>query len=263
MNAAAFGGDERLRTAELEGTRWLLHVQLWRPRDPDLITTGDVETTVLLLSGTFDLVGGSTVWQARGARPTPFAGRPMAVFLPPRTEFRTQKGSGEILLVAARQPVAHPFAGGREALSQKALLPLAGSGKAFDPNSGEWRPAETFAGAAESLPPRRMERLQVGALVVERVFAPDYKAATLSVDEVVVPAGASLRVADIPGRARGDEMLLFVRTQATASVVHAGKVTVVRDDAAFCIATTAEQPDVTIAADGGPAYVVLAYAGKA
>lgn len=246
MTALELHGDERLRTAATTGARWLRHVQLWRPRDPDTITTGDVETAVILLSGTFDLVGGTTAWPARGARRDVFSGRPMAVFLPPRTGLRTSNGQGEILMIAAAQPAVREEPTGRDALAKKPLLPMAGSGKAFDPTSGEWKPAETFPTAAESLPPRRFERIEVGACVVERVFAPDYKAATLSVDEVVVPAGATLRVAEIPGRPRCDEVGTFVRDE------RGDRVTVTRGTG----------NDVVIAASGGPAYVVLAYAGK-
>jgi hypothetical protein len=107
-----------------------------------------------------------------------------------------------------------------------------------------------------------MQQLQVGACVVERVFASDYKAATLSVDEVVLPAGQKLAVADVPGRPRADEVLVFVRTEAGATVAHAGQESAVRGDAAFCFAIAGE-PDVSITAEGSPVYVVLAYAGKA
>ncbi|HEX6810209.1 MAG TPA: 5-deoxy-glucuronate isomerase [Planctomycetota bacterium] len=261
MSQLAFEGDARLRTAPCASARWLTQVQLWRPGDPDQITTADVETAVLLLSGTFDLIAGATAWQARGARQTPFQGRPMAVFLPKNTTFRTQRGQGEILLIAARQPQVPPAVQGRAVFGLQPLLPLAGSGKAFDPNSGEWLPAETFPTSAESLPPRRMVQLQVSGCVVERVFAKDYKAATLSIDEVVVPAGQSLAVAAIPDRPSAQELLVFVRSEGGATVVHSGQRSAVRGDAAFCVATTGE-PDATIAADGGPAYVVLAYAGK-
>ena len=259
MKRCVFEGQDRLRTAPCDG-RWLAQLQLWRPNDPDVITTGDVETAVILLSGTFDLMGGSTAWPARGARQTPLSGRPMAVFLPKNTPFRTQRGQGEILLVAARQPEAPAPGQGRGVFGQSPLLQLAGSGKAFDPTTGEWRPAETFPTSAESLPPRRMTQLQVGACVVERVFASDYKAATLSVDEVVLPPGQSLAVADIPGRPRADEVLVFVRTEAAATVSSAGQAMAASGDAAFCVATGPN--DVVITAERSPAYVVLAYAGK-
>jgi hypothetical protein len=256
--ALPFGGEPRLRRASCPaGGRWLQHVELWRPHSADAVTTGAVETAVVLLHGTFDLVGGGTAWPARGARTTPLQGRPMAVFLPPDTVFQANGGNGELLLVAARQPVAKPIEG-RAALSAKPLLPLAGSGKAFDPGSGEWKPAETFPTAAESLPPRRMERIAVGAVTVERVLAPDYKAATLSLDEVVLPAAASLRLGDIPGRATADELLVFVRSEATASVGGAR----IQGDAAFLVPADAID-GLVLTAGASPAYVLLAYAGKA
>ncbi len=245
MTATAWAGDERLRSVSFTGARWCTQAQLWRPHDPDLLTTGSVETAAILLAGTFDLIGGSTAWPARGARATPFAGRPMAVFLPPGTEFRTQHGSGEILLLSARQPAARPAAAGRAAFAQKPLLPMAGSNKSFDPITGEWLLAEAFPTAPESLPPRRMQRLSVGDVTVERVLAPDYKAATLSVDEAVVPVGATLLVRDIPGRPSADEVLVFVRGEA--------------GDTAF---VANDVDGVAITAGGTPSYVVLAYAGK-
>lgn len=253
----AFAADGRGRTAPCPGALWLDHVRLWRPADPDALRTGDHETAVILLSGTFDLVGGGTAWPARGARKDELAGRPMAVFLPPKTEFRVGNGSGEILLLAARQPVVREEVTGRAAFAAKPLLPLAGSGKSFDPNSGEWKPAETFPEAPESLPPRRFERIAVGACTLERVFAPDYKAATLSVDEVVVPAGQSLALAAIPGRPACDEVLVFVRSREPARV---GAATA-QGDTAFVVAGNGDGTVITAAA-GAPAYVVLAYAGK-
>lgn len=246
MTAIPFAGDGRIGTATCAGARWLRHLQLWHPANPDTTTTGDVETAVLLLSGTFDLVGGETAWPARGARSTPFAGRPMAVFLPPHTRFLVSNGSGELLLIAAGQPPTREATTGREAFAHKPLLPLAGSGKSFDPNSGEWRPAETFPTAPESLPPRRFERIGVGACVVERLLAQDYKAATLCVDEVVIPAGATLRVADVPGRPRCDEVAVFTRDERGDRVQ----------------VTRGAGDDLVIAASHGAAYVVLAYAGK-
>ncbi|MBL9079537.1 MAG: 5-deoxy-glucuronate isomerase [Planctomycetes bacterium] len=245
MTTAPWSGDARLRTFGLPHARWAESVQLWRPVGSDRLVTGAGETAALLLAGTFDLIGGGTAWPARGARTTPFAGRPMAVFLPPHTEFCAQNGHGEILLLAARQPAPPREVHGREAMAQKPLLPLAGSGKSFDPTAGEWRPAETFPTAPESLPPRRMQRLSVGALTVERVLAPDYKAATLSVDEVVVPAGGTLRIAEIPGRPRADEVIVFTRGEDGDTAALHGDV-----------------DGVCIAAGAAPRYVVLAYAGK-
>lgn len=254
-------GDERLRTAATPGARWLQHVQVWRPAAADRLQTGAGESAVVLLSGTFDLFGGPTAWPARGARTTPFQGRPMAVFLPPQTVFRAERGPGEILLVAAAQPQVAETTG-REALTKKPLLPLAGSGKAFDPGSGEWRPAETFPTAPESLPPRRMERLPVGDLVVERVMGPDYKAATLSLDEVVIPAGRTLPLTEIPARPPADELLLFVRAEDRAELHLGGERTEVRGDAAFVLPLAGRAPAAVVAATAGRVYALLAWAGK-
>ncbi len=262
MKALTCHGADHLRTATVDGGRWLAQLQLWQPTEQDQLVTGEVETAVVLLRGTFNLFGGPTAWPARGARQTPFTGRPMAVYLPPRTTFRAEHGQGEILLVGARQPAAAPAADGRAGLGLKALLPLAGSGKSFDPNSGEWRPAETFPSAAESLPPRRMERIAVGKVTVERVLAPDYKAATLSLDEVVLLADESLRLADVPGRPRGEEVLVFVRSEGTSQVTHDGITTEMTGDAVFWLPTPNGTIDLTIAAAGGRSYALVAYAGK-
>jgi hypothetical protein len=256
----AWTGEGRLRTAVAASAHWFSHLQLWRPGDGEEIETGDAETAALLLSGTFDLSAGPTAWPARGARTTPFEGRPMAVFLPGHTTFRAARGRGEILLVTARRP-ATPAVSGRPALSQKPLLPLAGSGKAFDPATGDWLPAEAFPDSPESLPPRRMTRFPAGSVVVERVLAPDYKAATLCLDEVVVPAGKSLRVADVAGRPRCDETCVFLRSEAAVRVTVGNRASEVRGDAVFLVPGAGDDVAVAAAATA-PAYVVLAYAGK-
>jgi mannose-6-phosphate isomerase-like protein (cupin superfamily) len=258
--ANSFTGDARERTAVVPGARWLVHAKTWRPTDPDATTTGDHETAVILLGGTFDLVGNGTVWPARGTRKDPFTGRPMAVFLPPRADFRVGNGSGEILLIAARQQAVGPAPEGRDALSHKPLLPLAGSGKAFDPKTGDWLPAEAFPSAAESLPPRRFERIAVGPVTIERVFAPDYKAATLSVDEVVLQPGQELALGDVPRRPACDEVLVFVRGEGQAQI---GGTTCGggSGDAALLVSAAAIAA-TTVRAVAGRCYVVLAWAGK-
>jgi KduI/IolB family len=253
-------GDHRLMTATCAEARWLDHGRLWRPTDPDQLVTGDHETAVLLLGGTFDLVGGGTAWPARGARKDPFGGRPMAVFLPPRTTFQVSRGSGEILLIAARQPAVRDEPTGRAMLASKPLLPMAGSGKSFDPNIGEWRPAETFPTAPESLPPRRFERIPVGANTVERVFAPDYKAATLSLDEVVLAAGTTLALADLPGRPAAAEALLFVRSEGAALVD--GLPLAASDGDRVLRLDRAELERCRVQAVTGRTYLAIAYAGK-
>jgi len=256
----SFAGDDRLRVIEVVGAKWFDALSLWQPLDPDVVTTGAHEAAAVLLGGTFDLVGGGTAWPARGARKDAFGGRPMAVFLPPATPFRASKGSGEILLVAARQPTAQPTPSGREALAHKPLLPLAGSGKSFDPNSGEWKPAETFPTAPESLPPRRFERIAVGDVVVERMFAPDYKAATLSVDEAVVPIGGALRLGDVPGRPMCDETLLFVRAPHGATVEHDGRSETITGDGVVLLPFDGRA--TVVRAVGGPCFVVISSGGK-
>jgi len=249
-------GDERLRRCDVRGAQWLQHVALWRPDVDDELPPIDGEAAVVLLSGTFDLLGNGTSWPARGARKTPLQGRPMAVYLPPKATFAVRNApaarAGEILLVYARQPAVEAEPEGRDALSSKPLLPLAGSGKAFDPKTGEWKPEETFPTAAESLPPRRFERVQVGELVLERVFASDYKAATLCLDEVVVPAGASLRLGDVPSRPGCDELLVFTRRSGE----HGGD----GDEVQWLSADDADA--LAIDAADGATYVAIAYAGK-
>lgn len=252
MNERALEAHDNLRTAAAgDDTRWLVHLQLWRPDEVDEWITPGAETAAILLGGTFDLVGGTSSWPARGARTTPFEGRAMVVFLPPDTPLKVRRDAvqphDEILFVSARQPVVEHTPEQREALSRKPLLPMAGSNKSFDPATGEWKPAETFASAAESLPPRRFQRLQAGAATIERLLGPDYKASTLCVDEIVVPAGATLSCADVPERPRCDEALLFTRAEGGAD-----RVVVLREH------------ELDAASIGGPerTYAVLAYAGK-
>ncbi len=257
----AFVADGRRLVAAVPGARWLDRIVVWTPGDPDELVTGDVETAVIVLAGTFDLVANDTVWPARGARTEPFAGRPMAVYLPPHTTFRVSNGSGRLLLVSARQPAAGPAPTGREALAKKPLLPLAGSGKAFDPTSGEWRPAETFPTAPESLPPRRFARLPVGGCTIERVFAADYKAATLCLDEVVLPAGVTLPLGEVPDRPPGDEVLLFVHSEGEAVVGTDTRVTRPHGPGAFRLSPE-QFAGLAVRAIDQRAYVAIAYAGK-
>lgn len=228
--------------------------------DGDLVvTTGDGETCAIVMTGTFDLRGGHTQWQNRGARTEPCAGRPIAVFLPPNTEFAAERGKGDLVLVEAKKPPA-PQATGREALRQSPLLQLSGSGKSFDPTRGEWMPAESFPTAAESLPPRRIAQVQCGATRVERVFAADYKAETLVVDEAVVPERATFDVAQLPLPASVDEALVFVRCDGDAIVRKGDEQLVVRGDAVVHAAGAIR--DLSITTRDAKAYVVLATGPK-
>ena len=224
-----------------------------------VVTTGEGESCALVVTGTFDLRGGHTQWQSRGARTEPFAGRPVAVFLPPRTEFAASNGAGEILVVEATKPPAQQ-ATGREALRQSPLLQLSGSGKSFDPTRGEWMPAESFPTAAESLPPRRIAQAQCGAVRVERVFAADYKAETLVVDECVVPERSTFDVAQLPLPAAAREALVFVRSSAPVTV-RMGDTSIVVEGDAVVHACGAVQ-SLAIATTDAKAYVVLATGPK-
>jgi hypothetical protein len=252
------------RLARVPG-RLITELRLWQPGGSAAYTTGDAESAAVILHGTFDLVGNGTAWPARGARRTEYDGRPMAVFLPPRADCRADGPVGEIAIVAARQLVKVEDPQGRAALSHKPLLPMAGSGKAFDPTSGEWRPAETFPTAAESLPPRRMQQLRVGAVTVERVLAADYKAATLSIDEAVLPPGTELQLGAIDGRPPAQEVLLLLRTEGQLSLGDAvtGAVQHAPTELEHAWLLSADEFAATrLRADRGRGYVLIAYAGK-
>lgn len=255
---------EGMRLARVP-SRLFTELRLWQPGGTAAYTTDDAESAAVILHGTFDLVGNGTAWPARGARRTEYEGRPMAVFLPPRADFHAAGPVGEIAIVAARQLARAEQPVGRAALSHKPLLPMAGSGKAFDPTSGEWRPAETFPTAAESLPPRRMQQLRVGALTVERVLAPDYKAATLSIDEVVLPMGAELHLGAIEGRPPASEVLLLLRSEGQLSLRDAATGTAHHAPTAVehaWLLSADEFATTSLRADTGRGYVLIAYAGK-
>ncbi|HLQ37016.1 MAG TPA: hypothetical protein VK348_04400 [Planctomycetota bacterium] len=246
----------------LPACAWFTSLQLLRIAGSAQLTTGDEESCALLLAGTFDLQGGPSHWGGRGARTAPLQGRPLAVFLPPRTLFAAGNGHGEILIVGARQPKADAPVTGLAAFSIKPLLPLSGSGKSFDPGTGEWRPAETFAANAELLPPRRIERTEVGTVAVERVFPVGYKAATLCIDEAALAAGAQLDVGAIPDRPAATELLVYVRSEGRVSLHCGGTATAVTGEGAFVLAYPRGAPQLRITADAGACYVMLAHAGK-
>jgi hypothetical protein len=227
-------------------------------------TTADAEEAlVVVLSGTFDLQAGPSHWGQRGARSEPRAGRPLGVFLPPRTPLSASHGDGELLLVRARQALLAPPATGRQALSQKPLLPLAGSGKAFDPAAGEWLPAETFPTAPELIPPRRAERRELAGVTIERIFPPAYKAATLSLDEVVLLPQATLALAQLQVPAGCRELLLAIRGAGVAlhlvDADGAARREVIDGDAVFAGTLPA---DLSLQAGPGGGYAVFSWAGK-
>lgn len=259
LQAIPLRADGTTRTARFDGDSRFLALHLALVDGAFDHTSGDGESCALLLAGTFDLRGGATQWPNRGARSTPFSGRPVAVFLPPRTEFAAQNGKGEILVVEAKKPVVAKTEG-RAALHQSPLLPLAGSGKSFDPTRGEWLPAESFPTAAESLPPRRIAQVQLGEVRVERVFGADYKAEALCVDEFVVPAGRTADLASLPFPPAADEALLLVRSEGEAKVAFGAESVTVRGEALLRVRGSSASLRVT--AGASPAFAVLATAPK-
>ncbi len=182
---------------DLSAAHWLLGFRILDVEGTlDRQRSGPGESLLIVSSGTHDLFAGGGNWARRGLRPTPFAGRPVALFLPPDTPFHTEGGHGRLLLVTSRQPELAAPEDASEAASRKALLPLAGSGKSFDPKSGAWKPQEAFLGSSEALLPRRFVRLRTpdGLGVVERLAGGDYKALSLQVDETVLADGQSLNL---------------------------------------------------------------------
>ena len=162
----------------------------------------DAESGALVLSGTHDLEANAGSWVSRGTRSTPFEGRPVALFMPPKTKFRSSAGEGEILLVSTRRPelVAPP-----PEPKAKPLLPLAGSNQAYDSKSGSWKPIESFPDSAEAILPRRIERAEIGDAIIERVFPVDYKTLGLCLAEAVLPDGGALTAPGWIGEPAGDE----------------------------------------------------------
>ena len=239
------------------------------------------EACAIVLDGTFDLQAGGTRWQSRGARVDPRQGRPVAVYVPPDAEFQASGGDGSALWFSAMQPKAPP-AEGLLALRQTPLLPLAGSGKAFDPASGGWLPQESFPNAAESLPPRRIDRhllvrhqrdrvallhvladqrRQAGhALDVERVFAAEYKAATLCVDECTIAAHSEFRWGDLPRPPAARHALLYVACEAPVVIRAMGLTVTVQGRAA--VSCEGDLADLTFATAAESAYVAIAFGPK-
>ena len=264
--------DQALRIA-IPDAQWLVELSVHDVTDQLQLKTNDEEAAVVLLSGTFDLVGGSSSWPSRGARSTPTGGRPVAVYLPPDAPFSAAASSadgGHSLLVArSRRPKAEPTKG-REALSSIPLLPMAGSDKSFDPQTGEWRPAETFASAPEHLTPRRIERIEKEGAVIERVFAADYKAAAISVDEIALQPGASLSLSALPQPASAVECAIFVQSPHPVRIEHDGQtLDVSRPDGSRGFAFCAGAPtglqlhcEASGANETTAAYIAIAYAGK-
>lgn len=217
----------------------------------------DGEGLLLVLAGTHDLYAGSGSWIRRGLRASPFEPkRPVAVFLPPNTKWQTQNGSGIVLVLAARQPVLPAPETGREELGRKPLLALAGSGKAFDPLSGTWKPSEAFLTSSEAILPRRIEPVPAPEGVTHfRVLGVDYKALGLCVDEVHIEEGAAARPEPPHQGAYPSEIAIHVETEGEARV---GDAVVLASDGPTAFRGTALPH---LAAVSGRAVFVVVYAG--
>ncbi len=213
------------------------------------------ESALLILGGTFDLAAGSGSWAQRGRRATPFDGRPCALYLPPDTPVQAV-GDGELLLVSCRRPELPPAA---EAPPQmRPLLPLAGSGKAFDARTGTWELLERFPSAPEAVLPRAIVRHDIGGTPVERVFATSFKALALRLDEAVVAPHTTFEPRpDVGSPPATGDLAIFVRAPQGAEIHGADGGTTVRGDAVFL--TAAASPP-RVSAGGGAALVVCAWA---
>lgn len=245
------------REAMCAHARWLTRLRLWSSEGNVEGETGaDEESGLLVLTGTHDLAAGAAAWISRGIRETPFAGKPVAVFLPPNTRFHAAHGRGDVLVVGARRPEL-PKAPARPGF--KGLLPLAGSGKAFDIASGSWQPLETFPDAAEAILPRRLEPRDVRGVTVTAVFAHDYKTRGLGLAEAVLPEGASLvlPLAE-PGTPAEwpEEWAVYYRAEGALAYRSDESSGEVRGDGVLAGAGRAE-----LRAQGGRVYLAVAVAG--
>ena len=146
------------------------------------------------------------------------------------------------------QPASSP-----DTTSQKPLLALAGSGKAFDPATGEWKRQEDFPSSPEAILPRRIEVTQDGDTVTRHVAPYDYKALSLTVDECILPADQHITVTAAATAGYPAERAVYYDTQGTVTI----------EGAALTGQGVAPSvtPGMTIQAQGAPAHLVFAGAG--
>src|SRR5690606_25115830 len=147
--------------------------------------------------------------------------------------------------------------------AKKPLLPLAGSNKAYDPATGEWRMQESFPLAPEALLPRRISQVPCGAVTLERVLPFGYKAAALCVDETVLAPGQELAVPlpELPAEARyAPELAVYLRCEEGASCLTriGGSEREIQSEQVLLAGRTAE---CTLLARGGRCYVLAVHAG--
>ena len=232
-----------------QGWQWLSSLETVAVEGKFSNRTGEVETLLVVLSGTFDLVAGGGSWPARGVRSSPFEGKPVSLFLPPKTGFELQNGSGEILLVSGVQPEQEEKVG--EAVTKRPLLAMAGSGKAFDPASGEWKNQEMFPSSSQALLPRHIDQDDADGIVIRHVFPYGFKALCLSLDEIVLGAGRST---DVPKEVPDYPTELAVYYDAPGGLtIDGADVT-----GTGCADIT---PDSTFTSGSADTFLALAYAG--
>ena len=120
-----------------------------------------------------------------------------------------------------------------------------------------------LASAAEHLTPRRIERVQRDGAVIERVFAADYKAATLTVDEIVLQPGAVLRLRDL-ALPPAVECGIYARGTgaSTVRVTAGGAALDLGADGPAAALCSAPPTDLALENGDAVAYVLIAYAGK-
>lgn len=243
----------RLGTAET-GLSWLTGLAVIELGSQPF--TGELaqeEAALLVLSGTHDFEAGGKAWPQRGVRQTPMQGRPIALYLPPRTPFSVRNGRGEALLVRAQLPLPTGPAQGIEELARKPLLVLAGSGKAFDPTTGGWRPEEEFLDSPEFLLPRHIHSVEQDGVKVERIFSRGYKSRVLGLAEAVLPTGRRLT-----GFAEtAAEAILYYRSEGPLTVEVGTGPLAVTGEGALAIADASV---LELRAGSTPAYVALATA---
>lgn len=211
----------------------------------------DGESFLLIVAGTHDIYAASGSWLQRGIRTSPWEGRPLGIFLPPNTPYRLENGTGRAIVWTARQPERPEPESPKEALSSKPLLPMAGSGKAFDPATGTWKPQEAFLSSAEAILPRRIQPIEIDGVRVERILADDYKALGLRLDEVCLEPDQSVT---IPPAGTAAEFGIYFETEGMLAI---GEQVV---EGTGAIRVPGDAPP-TLHARDERAYVTIAHAG--
>ncbi len=247
--------DDGSSAASFEDSSWLLEARVVELAEtPYERRTPDGESFLLVLSGTHDLYAGGGSWMQRGLRETPYEGRPLGVYLPPSTPYKLENGRGFALTWSVRQPELPEPESPKESLSQKPLLQMSGSGKAFDPATGTWKPKEAFLTSPEAILPRRIAKLEIGdGVIAERILDLDYKSLGLCLDEVVIPDGATIELPEHSGRQQPREVAIYHDAEGELQI---GDVTVRGRGAVRCGDSLP-----ALSARGGRAYVNVCYAG--